>query len=526
MDQNRYKKNGKAEKILGAVYTPPRIASALVRWAVRSQHDRVCDPACGEGVFLAAARTRLADLGNSHPTCIGVDIDPLAAERSGGVRADFFEWFENAPKFDVMVGNPPFIRSHLFSDKSRDLAFWHLRTMGLNPSRLMSTWAPFLALSSQLLTETGRLAFVIPEELLHINYAEELRRHLLEIFRRVIVCLPGHELFSSVQQSVVLLLCEKDRSGPEGLFRISFSDLEDGELERLEPAPVWSWTSKWTHLFLDDKEQRFLDGLFSRLNWKAIKDHGRVEVGVVTGDNSFFLLKKGLAEDIGQEYLQPIITSARDLSGLNFSAQDFGRLARDGRPLYVLTTDDPIKDLPPQLKNYLKRGMETGVNDRYKCRIREPWYAVPGIWPAQALLLRQAGEMPRLIHLAKRLASTDTIHRVRWNDPALGKRYVTGFLNTSTLIFCEIMGRSYGGGVLELMPGEANKIPIPEPVEKLEAIFDEVDALIREKDYYRGLDVVDKVVKPKWMNKQDSDDARTILCKLIERRKHKQNGIH
>ena len=49
---HRYRKNGAREKVLGAVYTPPRVAAALTRWAVRTSSDAVLDPSCGEGVFL------------------------------------------------------------------------------------------------------------------------------------------------------------------------------------------------------------------------------------------------------------------------------------------------------------------------------------------------------------------------------------------------------------------------------------------------------------------------------------------
>ena len=83
VEHNRYRQDGGREKTLGAVYTPPRVASALVRWAVRTPNDRVLDPACGEGVFLAAAQTHLSDLGQKQPACVGVDIDPQAAAASG-----------------------------------------------------------------------------------------------------------------------------------------------------------------------------------------------------------------------------------------------------------------------------------------------------------------------------------------------------------------------------------------------------------------------------------------------------------
>jgi adenine-specific DNA-methyltransferase len=209
----------------------------------------VLDPACGEGVFVSAVRTRLADLGAKRPKCLGVDIDPAAVELSGAVCSDFFEWVRRAEAVDAVVGNPPFIRSHLFSDKSRKLAFTEMVRMGLRPSRLMSTWSPFLALCCRVLTPDGRLAMVIPEELLTVGYAEELRRFLLSRFRRVIVCLPSEGIFPGVQQATVLLLCDNQAGGPSGLLTLGYTDLEEGNFESLAPAPPWDWNSKWTHLF-------------------------------------------------------------------------------------------------------------------------------------------------------------------------------------------------------------------------------------------------------------------------------------
>ncbi len=288
----RYHQNGAVEKTLGAVYTPPRVAAALTRWAVRSAADRILDPACGEGVFLAAARTRLADLGARKPCCVGVDIDPKAAEAAGAICEDFFVWFRAAPKFDVIVGNPPFVRSHLFAEKSRAIAFAEMVRLGIKPSRLMSTWSPFLALCSHLLTEEGRLAFVIPEELLHVGYAEDLRRLLLERFRKVIVCLPSQGVFPKVQQAVVMLMCDNTAKGPAGLLTIDYADLEAGDFDAVSSALPWSWNSKWTHLFLAPKERHLLDEWWPRLGWSPFSDYGRVEVGVVTGDNDFFILNQ------------------------------------------------------------------------------------------------------------------------------------------------------------------------------------------------------------------------------------------
>ncbi len=520
----RYHQNGAIEKRLGAVYTPPRVAAALTRWAVRSPADRVLDPACGEGVFLAAARTRLGDLGARDFHCVGVDIDPEAAQTSGAHCEDFFVWRRTAPRFDVILGNPPFVRSHRFAEESRRAAFSEMVRLGMKPSRLMSTWLPFVTLCSHLLTERGRLAFVVPEELLHVGYAEELRRILVQRFRRVVICLPSEGVFATVQQAVVLLLCDQEPGGPQGLSTIDYADLEAGQWDALSPASPWSWNHKWTHLFLEPKERERLDEWRPRFGWAPLSEYGRVEVGVVTGDNAFFIVNQERAADLGEAHLAPIVTGSKAVRGICFGPEDFQRLVEGQRPAFLLNVRESMEHLPGALRAYLELGQRQGVSQRYKCRVREPWYAVPGIRDCDALLLRQAGEMPRLIHLAKRCTATDTLHRVNWLRPEHGRRHVVGFLNTWTLLACELTGRSYGGGVLELMPSEANRLPLPEPTRKLDQVFDPVDELVRARRYYEAVSVVDQVVKPDWMSRTECEQSEQMLRKLIRRRNAPDQG--
>lgn len=520
---HRYRKNGAREKVLGAVYTPPRVAAALTRWSVRTSNDSVLDPSCGEGVFLAAARTRLADLGSRNPKCVGVDIDPQTAAHTGAICSDFFAWADKAPKQDVILGNPPFIRSHLFPESSRSLAFPVMERMGFRPSRLMSTWAPFLAICCGLLKPTGRLAMVIPEELLAVGYAKELREFLLRHFQRVVICLPDSNIFPEVQQAVVLLLCETTTNLPAGLFTIEYSDLEEGAYQNVQEAMPWSWSSKWSHLFLSTRECRNLNNWWPALGWLPISEYGRVEVGIVTGDNDFFILRGREAERFPQQHLVPIITSARDLRGIRFDTDDFRKVVADNRPAFLLNLNQPRPMLAPAERDYVEMGERQKVSERYKCRVREPWYAVPSIWQPDAILLRQAGDMPRLVHLTKKCAATDTIHRVTWRQPARGRRHAVSFMNTWTLLASELTGRSYGGGVLELMPGEANQLPLPEPTEQLDGIFDEVDEKVRARDMFAAVETIDGIVLPRQMTKGDRNILRATLDKLIQRRKTKSD---
>jgi len=521
----RYHQNGSKTKRLGAVYTPAAVAFAMARWAIRSQTDTVLDPACGDGAFLLAARIRLAELGARTTKCVGVDIDRRAAALSRAAVADFFEWARESRRFDVILANPPFIRSHLFRDESRQLAFALMQEQGLRPSRLMSTWAPFVAVSERLCAPKGRMAFVVPEELLHVGYAAEIRRYLLNRFRSVVVCLPGSALFSQVQQAVVLLLCDRGGDAPPGLSTIAFDDLMKNRSSTPDPAPTPDLDAKWTHLFLTKKERDLLASAKRQLPWAPLAAYGRVEVGVVTGDNDFFLIPGADARRFPADYLEPVVASAKDLSGVFYRPADRKGALCNGRPAYLLSIPALHDALPPALAAYLRQGRSRGVPERYKCRVREPWYSVPSVWPAHALMLRQSDGLPRIVGLETHATATDTLHRVRWKDRSLGPRLCVGFLNSWTLLNCELSGRSYGGGVLELMPSEANALPIPPPTADCERLAQVIDLAVRSREYARAVEVVDECVLGGTLKKKEIRELRALWLRLVERRRsNRLNG--
>jgi hypothetical protein len=80
--------SGILSKKRGAYYTPEAVARALVAWAAPNQSDRLIDPACRDGIFIAA-----------HSNSVGVEqFSPAAAtarHRAPGAiihEADFFSW--------------------------------------------------------------------------------------------------------------------------------------------------------------------------------------------------------------------------------------------------------------------------------------------------------------------------------------------------------------------------------------------------------------------------------------------------
>jgi len=134
-------------------------------------------------------------------------------------------------------------------------------------------------------------------------------------------------------------------------------------------------------------------------------------------------------------------------------------------------------------------------------------------------MLRQVHHYPKIILNDADATCTDTIHRVRLRNGTPAKTVAAAFLNSLTFAFSEVMGRSYGGGVLELEPNEAERLPLP--LLGAEALdLNELDGLLRQGDIYTALDITDDVLLRKGigLSIDETRMLRTIWQKLRDRR--------
>jgi len=205
----------------GAFFTPDEIARFLTEWAIRSSEDLVLEPAAGDAAFLVAAVARLRDLASdpdSRPVVHGVEIHASSADvarqrihQAGGnphIRNSDFFAIEPDPVYDAVVGNPPFIRYQDFAGESRARSREAALRGGISLSGLASSWAAFTVHSAMFLKPGGRLAFVLPAELLSVNYAGPVRKFLFNRFRDVQLVLFDEQVFAEAEADVVLLLAD------------------------------------------------------------------------------------------------------------------------------------------------------------------------------------------------------------------------------------------------------------------------------------------------------------------------------
>jgi adenine-specific DNA methylase len=487
------------QKLRGGYYTPPSIAAFLAQWASEAG-PKLLEPSCGDGAILRFLPENAA--------ATGVEFFPVEAEKSrvaapfaDVVSGDFFEWVstDQLGGWDAVVGNPPFIRFQHWTEPTRTLAFDLMRSVGMRPTKLTNAWVPFVVASTLLLRPGGRLAMVLPAELLQVTYAAELRSFLIDNFKSLRVVTFRTLVFDGILQEVVLLLGVKGK-GPATVRVAERDDVSDlpslSSLRRLPGAPALQHESeKWTKYFLPPEEIDALRGI--RNGSDALERLGEladIDVGVVTGRNQFFVLRPSDASERELDsHVVPLVSKSAHVRGIQFKPSDLAGLTRSDALCRLLALDPAARiNEDDQLWSYLADGEAADVHRGYKCSIRKSWWSVPSVWTPDAFMLRQIYDHPRIIANGTRATSTDTVHRVRMVNGTHPVALAAASINSATFAFAEIMGRSYGGGVLELEPREAEALPFPDPRGLSQRDVAAVDRLLRKGTLEEALDYVDQ----------------------------------
>lgn len=500
-------------KLRGGYYTPDKISEFISEWAIRTPSDSVLEPSCGDGSFLSAITKRFSELGATveqiRKNVIGVELDAAEAEKSAQydttvICKDFFTYYqenvEEQAQFDVIVGNPPFIRYQHFTEEYRKIAFALMNKHGFHPNRLTNIWLPFLMLSCEALKSNGRVGMVIPAELFQVDYAAEARQYLSVFFDKLTLVTFKRLVFDDIQQEVVLLLGEKG-CDKHGIRVVELEDMADliaqGQLclENAEFKELDHSQDKWVKYYLSNEELNLLKRLNNDTRISDAADLFEVNVGLVSGENDFFVMNQATVDEFNlHDSVVPIISRSEQLKGVRLTNKDYDNLIALGKKIYFFAPGDKeIDELTNEQRNYIRWGEEKGYNKNYKCCIRAKWYHVPQTWCADAFLIRQAHLYPRMILNEKKALVTDTLHKVRFLNGIEGKYVAAAFLNTYTFALSETIGRSYGGGVLTFEPGEMRRIRVPmKMADQLD--LSKIDRWQRQGEIDKILDYTDSIL--------------------------------
>ena len=534
----KLKANSSEQKLRGAYYTPYDLADKIVKLFNFDSIKSILEPSCGDGVFLDALTE------NKH---LGKDISAIEIEEAvlkkvkarynhnksiSFINNDFLNFYENEKNkqhFDLILGNPPYIRYQYLTDEQRNILSEIIKENGMKPNKLINIWVCFLVASTKLLSKNGKIAFVIPAELLQVAYAEDLRLFLSNQFSKITLITFETLIFPDIEQEILVFIGEKGEH-EKGIRIIEMHDLEDFSKLDLESngfVPLLHVKEKWTRYFTNSNEIKLIQELKADKRLKKFSEFGIINVGITTGDNNFFSIDKECEKKYQlTNALLPLIGRSSHAHGIYFTKKDWQLNLSKGKKSQLLNFPDiPFEEYPQGYKDYIKKGEEDGVNKGYKCRIRDRWYIVPSVWVPDAFFLRRNNLYPKFVLNKCNAVSTDTMHRIKFNKGVNPDLLLLSYYNSISFAFSEICGRSYGGGVLEILPSEMGNILIPNikelPKEKIKELISTVDEIVRnDKNIEKALDLVDKELLINILHIEEAvcQQARHIWKKMQKRR--------
>jgi adenine-specific DNA-methyltransferase len=456
---------------IGQFFTPAPIAELMADAVREVEPATVLDPGVGGGILLRAV--------GEGPRLFGLDIDaaavelaatsmPGACEIAVGDFLDAERWPLAEATFDAVIANPPYVRHHNLSAEHKLLARHYSSRLGLKVSSLSGSYVYFFLEALLRLNDGGRLVFITPTEFLDVRYGQAVKEALLDHCEidEILVLEMDELAFKGVLTTSAITIATK-RKSPSRRFRLVEGRL-NGSIEKgreIElPAEVAPAVLPWTPL-LPSRAERIaplLDGRTAKLG-----DYCRVRRGIATGDNSFFAMTRAEVEQWGIEerFLVPVVLGSKDLPTAGPLDADFhaSRIEAGARGFLFFCHDHIEALCGTNALRYIEHGQEIGVHERFNCRTRNPWYGVEPVPPADfftTYMSRNRARIVRNLIGARCMTSLLNVWAQSGVDPEAMRPSLEDSTNAQLL---REFGRTYGGGLAKIEPGDLIVLPIRPP---------------------------------------------------------------
>jgi adenine-specific DNA-methyltransferase len=460
-----------AEKLRGGFYTPDGLVECCLDRVGRLVGDReelrVLEPSAGDGAFLRGLSRHA--LGSKVASVTAVEVLPEEAAKTAAflngqrwnndvVRSSVLSWsLASRSEFDVAVGNPPFLRFQFVSDRDKVDLPSVAELLGTQFNGVSNLWIPVFLAALNRLTPGGVFGFVVPSECFTGVSAGVARKWLLAWIDELHIDMFEPGSFPGVLQEVVVVSGRRRKQQALKSAKLSFSEGDSTWTHRISIGP-----ESWTQFLLRKRHVEAMSIVDSLPIVRRLSEVAKFEVSTVTGANSFFTVDPSTARSNKLEpWTIPLLARIRQAPGLIFENEDYRQLVENDEHSLMLdfSEDRPVPS-SGKPRQYIEAGVSERFNERYKCRIRSPWYRVPVVLPGELLLSKRSHRFPRVVRNQATAVTTDTIYQGRMIDGQRPEAFVASFHNSTTLLSAEIEGRSFGGGVLELVPSEISRIRV------------------------------------------------------------------
>lgn len=502
--------------------TPRPLSQALVDWAVRAPTDTIFEPSSGSGVFIHSAVHRLRLLKADDPlrNIRACDIDPRACRQTrldSGLHerqvwnADLMTLASpkgiDGHRFDVIVGNPPFLKLHDMTDEQRETARSAADRLAWPLDRKASLWAYFVIACVRGLTDGGRLSLILPQGALHAGYARDVMHGAARFFKRSMLVSLRETCFASVGTKERTVVFFGDDYQPDGKTATAAALVECANVDAMKTflagstrprfqqvprlnghaVPHLLSTSASSVLHLEDVPHSAALGSFLE-----------VKIGAVTGANDFFILTEAERRQrrLPLSSVMPVIQKFPTDAGLRVSRPLWKRLRDRGDRCWMLYPEQD--DARVSVQAYLGTFPAADIEANRTFGKRAHWYRTQLTPPPDAYMKYLSSKGPRLALATFDSQCTNTIHAIYFNAGlTLTQRrmIVLSAMSTFSRLSAEFEGRSYGTDALKLEPSEAKRMRILVPPtvngRQVARLFSAVHALLANGNEIEATALVD-----------------------------------
>ena len=531
------------KKRLGVYYTPKILCDFVAShyfkyyYEIGARNLSVLEPSAGDAsMLLSLVSQNIKSLSSLSIQMIDVNREELELGHSKLIDLNLsqevsvntyngdFLFYENATKFDLIIGNPPYI-------SKRDLSADQIlrcnniqNEITTSKSEVKNIWTSFMLRIMEMVKSNGTICQILPVELLHVNYTRILRSQLMKNFKRVEIFTFKEIIFKDTQQDVIILFASNSISCLQsGISFYEVNKLEDLELPNYTEKYFnihRSTQDKWASYILKDEELEFLENFKKEYKLAPIIDYcHKIEVGLVTGANDFFIVNKEVLIRFDlSKYAQLIFKGGfKGQTRFRISEEAITDLEDKGEDTYLLVFPNVDRQkLSLGAQEYLHIGEKLKLHLRYKMKKRNRWYCLPLKWRGKGLFPRRIHNSPLITVNEADVNVTDTMYMIKNRSSYCIESMACSFHNLATYIDLELKGRYYGGGVLELTPNEFKSVDIPHYNYSVEKIT-EIDRLITGGFVNDALKYNHSILFPS-ISIDSEESLRTIYNKLLNRR--------
>ena len=294
---------------------------------------RICDPAAGEGVFLDEIVKLLVARGaNEHEVrarCVfGVDVDARAVAAARRVTPNVqvgnalaMDWGDT--RFDLVIGNPPYIRQEHLADKALLRGFESY-------DGVADLYVYFLELAHRITRPGGRWCFITPNKWLSAAYGRALRGFLSKRGTvQGVVDLIGERVFDEDAYASIVWGTNARSDAPVEAVRGSLTSSRSAHDRARWTDEPWHIDEPADRALIDELEQRWP-------TFGAV--YGAASRGIVTGANKVFVIDRHVRDRLvgdepeAEHLVRPFIKGG-DLRAYRARSERYVLLIDHGTPI-------------------------------------------------------------------------------------------------------------------------------------------------------------------------------------------------